>query len=55
MEGVGAISEAGDVLTPETPFASNSPYLYRADAMKRERFRTAIKDLDISDFHCTQR
>ncbi|KAH8594517.1 heterokaryon incompatibility protein-domain-containing protein [Bisporella sp. PMI_857] len=53
IEGVAAISEVGDALTPEALLASDSPGLNQADAIQMDRFRAAVKDLDISDFHCT--
>jgi hypothetical protein len=43
MEGVGAISEAGDALTPETPFASDSPYLLSSRCHAKRTFSDRYK------------
>jgi Heterokaryon incompatibility protein (HET) len=52
MEGVGAISEVGDAVGL---LANGSPDLSLVDAMQKKEFYAALKHLEISHWHCTEK
>jgi hypothetical protein len=49
IEGMGAVSEVGDVLSPEVAFEHNSSSLRQMTATQQNSFRAALKELATKD------